>query len=317
MDEPRMNPHGELRPGDYVAVESLDREEEFFSSRVESWWRVVWKRFRRHKLAMLGIFMVTLFALLALFAPVVARYDPAELHLDLIEAGQPLPPSREFWFGTDALGRDYFARTVYGGRVSMLVGIVSAGISLLIGVPLGCVAGYYGGWADSVINRFIDLLLSIPTFFLILTVNAILKPNIFNVMVILGIFGWMGTARLVRAQILSLKEQDFIQAAKALGLKDRRIIFGHLLPNTLAPVIVTATLSVARAIVTESSLSYMGLGVQEPTSSWGSMLRASQQYIVKAPWMAVIPGVMISLVVLALNFIGDGLRDAIDPRMKT
>ncbi|MBP8614550.1 MAG: ABC transporter permease [Firmicutes bacterium] len=292
-------------------------EDEFFSSNIESWWKVVWKRFRRHKLALFGVFIIAVFAFLAAFAPVIARSDPAELHLEVIENGQPVPPSTEFWFGTDALGRDYFARTIYGGRISLLVGVVSAGISLLIGVPLGCLAGYYGGLVDTIISRLIDILLSIPTFFLILTVNAILKPNIFNVMVILGIFGWMGTARLVRAEILKLKEQDFIQAARSLGLGNARIVFSHLLPNVLGPVIVSATLSVAQAIVTESSLSYMGLGVQEPVPSWGSMLRASQQYIVKAPWLAIIPGAMISLVVLGLNFIGDGLRDAIDPRMKT
>ena len=291
-------------------------EDEHFSSRIESWGAIVWNRFKRHKLAMIGLVIALLMTLMAVFAPLLAPFPPEQLHLEWVPRGQPLAPSLRNLFGTDALGRDYFSRAVYGGRVSLSVGLVSVGISLLIGIPLGAIAGYFGGIADEVISRLIDILLCIPTFFLILTVNAFLSPSIFNIMAVLGVFGWMGVARLVRAQFLSLKEQEFIQAARALGLKDRAIIFRHLLPNSLAPVVVAATLGVARAIIYESSLSYLGMGVQEPTSSWGSMLRVSQSYLSSAPWLAIFPGILISLAVLALNFMGDGLRDAIDPRLK-
>lgn len=291
-------------------------EEEYFSEEIESWGRIVWRRFKRHKLAMTGLVLACFMGLLAIFAPWIAPYDPEELHLDWVTRGQPLAPNARNFFGTDALGRDYFSRAVYGGRVSLSVGLVSVGISLGIGIPLGALAGYYGGVVDEIISRFIDILLCIPTFFLILTVNAFLKPSVFNIMAVLGIFGWMGVARLVRAQFLSLKEQEFIHAARALGLKDSVIIFKHLLPNALAPVVVSATMGVARAIITESSLSYLGMGVQEPTSSWGSMLRVSQSYLTSAPWLAIFPGLFISVAVLALNFMGDGLRDAIDPRLK-
>ena len=186
---------------------------------------------------------------------------------------------------------------------------------MTIGIIIGSIAGYYGGRVDNVLCRLIDVLMCIPTFFLILTVNAFLKPNILTVMVVIGLFGWMGIARLVRGQMLSLREQEFIEAARAIGVSDMRIVFRHLLPNALAPAIVAATMGVANAILTESSLSYLGMGVQEPTPSWGSMLRAGQTYFTSAPWLAIFPGILISITVLAFNFVGDGLRDALDPRL--
>lgn len=291
-------------------------EEAFFSSAIESWSKLVWNRFKRHKLAMTGLILAAVMALLAIAAPIIVPFPPEQLHLEWVPGGQPLSPNLRNLFGTDALGRDYLSRAISGGRISLAVGMVSMGISLIIGIPLGAIAGYYGGWVDEVISRFIDILLCIPRFFLILTVNAFLSPSIFNIMAVIGVFGWMGVARLVRAQFLSLKEEDFIQAARALGLKNRIIIVRHLLPNGLAPVVVAATLGVARAIIIESSLSYLGMGVQEPTASWGSMLRVSQSYLISAPWLAIFPGLLISITVLALNFMGDGLRDAIDPKLK-
>lgn len=282
----------------------------------ESWHKTVWKRFRRHKLALLGLIILTITFLSAVFAPYLVSYPPQQINLHLVPDGQPLSPSLSHPFGTDSLGRDYFSRALYGGRISLAVGIVSVSISVIIGVLFGAVAGFYGGLIDTIICRFIDILLCIPTFFLILTVNAYLGPSIFNIMIVIGAFGWMGVARLVRSQFLSLKEQDFVQAAKALGSTDLVVIFRHLLPNAMAPVIVAATMGVATAIIIESSLSFLGLGVQEPTSSWGSMLRVSQIYLRTAPWLAIFPGVMISMTVLALNFIGDGLRDALDPKLR-
>lgn len=297
-------------PVENIEVKKMDQVE------FESWHKSVWKRFRRHRLALLGLIILAITFLSAVFAPYLATYPPHQINLHLVPDGQPLSPSLSHPFGTDSLGRDYFSRALYGGRISLSVGIVSVSISVFIGVLSGAIAGFYGGLIDTAICRFIDTLLCIPTFFLILTVNAYLGPSIFNIMMVIGIFGWMGVARLVRSQFLSLKEQDFVQAAKALGANDFSIIRRHLLPNSMAPVIVAATMGVAAAIIIESSLSFLGLGVQEPTSSWGSMLRVSQTYLRTAPWLAIFPGLMISLTVLALNFIGDGLRDALDPKLK-
>jgi peptide/nickel transport system permease protein len=291
-------------------------DEEGSFGKIESFWSTVWKRFRRHRLAMVGLSILTVLILVAIFAPLIAPYDPTEINLDLVAGGKPLGPSLRHPFGTDALGRDYLSRAIYGARISLSVGLVAVGISVTIGAVLGTIAGYYGGVIDNVICRVIDVLLCIPTFFLILTVNAFLKPNIFNVMVIIGIFGWMGTARQVRAQILSIREHEYIEAARALGLPDKRIILKHTLPNVVAYLIVTATMGIASAIMTESSLSYLGMGVQEPFPSWGAMLKSAQDYMLVTPWMAIFPGLLISLTVLSINFVGDGLRDAIDPRLK-
>ncbi len=293
-----------------------ESEETFFSTRVESYWALIWKRFRRHKLAMSGVITIVIFILLSIFAPLVSPYEYDELHMQDLENGQPAKPSWKYLFGTDKYGRDYLTRCLFGGRISMSVGLVSTGIALLIGVPFGCIAGYYGKKVDAVMMRFIELLSCIPTFFLILIVNSMVeKPSIFYVMVIIGMFGWMGVARQVRAQFLALKEQEFVQAAFALGYRDNKVIFTHILPNALMPVIVSATMSVAGAIMTESALSYLGMGVQEPIPSWGAMLKAGQSFLRTSPHMAVIPGFLILIVALSMNFIGDGLRDALDPRI--
>jgi peptide/nickel transport system permease protein len=291
-------------------------DEDAVYGKAQSWSRLVWRRFRRHKLAMVGLCIFSAMVFIAIAAPLVSPYSPREVRLDRVPDGRPLPPSWSHPMGTDSLGRDYLSRAIYGGRISLSVGVVAVGISLAIGTVVGAVAGYYGGLVDAFICRSIDVLMCIPTFFLILTVNASLRPSIYNIMIIIGVFGWMGCARLVRGQFLSLREREFIEAARALGLKDRRIIFAHLLPNALAPLVVVATMGVAGAIIMESGLSYLGLGVQEPTASWGSMLRSSQMYLTSAPWLAIFPGLLISITVVALNFVGDGLRDSIDPQLK-
>jgi peptide/nickel transport system permease protein len=289
-------------------------EDQFFSEKVESFWFLVWKRYRRHKLAIFGTMILTIFLIFAVFAPLLTPFAPDELHIEIIENGNPIAPNNKFIFGTDGLGRDYFTRCVYGGRTSLLVGFAATALSLLIGVPLGCLSGYYGGKTDMVISRFNEMLTCVPTFFLLLIVNSLLRPNTTNVIFVLGLFGWMGIARQVRAQFLSLRSQEFVESAIGLGLSDIRIIFRHMLPNSLMPVIVSATIAVAGNIMAESALSYLGLGIQEPIASWGSMLKLAQPYVTSAPWLSIFPGLLISVTALTLNFMGDGLRDALDPR---
>lgn len=272
-----------------------------------------WRRFRKNQLAMIGAFIVLVLFFLSFFAHWLAPYDP--LQIDVRQILQE--PSRQHIFGTDQLGRDVLSRMIYGSRISLLVGFVAVGIATGIGVFLGALAGYYGKWVDNVIMRFVDVMLCFPTFFLILAVIALLEPNIWNIMIIIGITGWMGVARLVRAEFLSLKKRDFAVAEKALGARDFRIIFGHILPNALAPVLVSATLGVAGAILTESALSFLGIGVQPPTPSWGNILTAGKDNIEIAWWLSLYPGLAILITVLGYNLLGEGIRDAIDPRLKT
>ena len=243
-------------------------------------------------------------------AAFITPYDP-----DAIDAWHVLlAPSASHWFGTDELGRDVFTRVIYGARVSLKVGFVAVGIAVLIGTVVGLFAGFYGGWTDSVLMRIVDIMLCFPTFFLILAVIAMLEPSIWYIMVIIGLTGWMGVARLVRAEVLSLKSRDFVLAARVLGASDRRIIFRHILPNALSPVLVSATLGVAGAILTESALSFLGIGVQPPTPSWGNILTAGKDYIEFAWWLSLFPGVAILVTVLSYNLVGEGIRDALDPR---
>jgi peptide/nickel transport system permease protein len=274
--------------------------------------REFWPRFRRNRLALSGLVLVAILFLVSLLAPWLAPYDP-----NFIDIQQILqPPSAAHWMGTDSLGRDVLSRIIYGARISLKVGFVAVGLATLIGVVLGALAGYYGGWVDNLLMRLVDLMLCFPTFFLILAVIAVLEPSIWNIMVIIGLTSWMGVARLVRAEFLSLREREFIQAARALGARDGRIIFRHLLPNALAPVMVSATLGVAGAILTESALSFLGLGVQPPTPSWGNILTAGKDNIEIAWWLSVFPGLAIIITVLAYNLLGEGIREAIDPRLK-
>jgi peptide/nickel transport system permease protein len=232
------------------------------------------------------------------------------------------PPLGRYWLGTDELGRDVLARMLQGSFVSLSIGFIAVGISIVIGIALGGVSGFYGDVKlgvvsiDSLIMRFTDVMLCFPTFFLILTVVALLPPSIYNIMVVIGLTSWMGTARFVRAEFFALKEQDFVVAAKALGLPERRIIFRHMVPNAIAPVLVSATIGVASAILTESALSFLGFGVQPPYATWGNILADGKGFIFDAPWLFFIPGISILFVVLAFNLVGEGLREALNPRLR-
>lgn len=281
----------------------------------EGQWALVWRQFRRHKLAVASAAILIVLASVAILGDVISPYDPNAINPQLAR-GYPQPPSNDHWLGTDELGRDYLSRAIAGASISLSVGFVAAGISIVIGVVLGSVAGYFGGLTDSTLMRLVDIFLSVPTFFLILTVNAYLPPSIYNIMVVIGLFNWMGVARLLRGQYLALKEKDFVTAARMVGVPGTRLVVRHLLPNAMAPVIVAATLAIPAAILTESGLSFLGLGVQQPQASWGSMLENAQTWLAEAWWMWVPPGALISITVLAFNFVGDGLRDALDPYLR-
>lgn len=270
----------------------------------------LWKQLRKNHLALAGAGIVLLMFLFAVLAPFTGK-DPAAIDI----SSRLLSPCWSYPLGTDDLGRDVLTRILFGARISLLVGFVSVGIATLIGVILGALGGFYGSWVDSVIMRFVDIMLCFPTFFLILAVIAFLEPSIWNIMIIIGLTSWMGVARLVRAEFLSLRERDFVFAARALGALDLRIIFLHILPNAMSPVLVAATLGVAGAILTESALSFLGIGVQPPTPSWGNMLIIGKQTLGSAWWLSVFPGLAILLTVLGYNLLGEGIRDALDPRL--
>ena len=248
----------------------------------------------------------------SLLAPWIAPHDPNEINLKMVLS----PPSAGHLCGTDQLGRDVLSRMIWGARISLKVGFVATGIAILIGAVLGAVAGYYGRWIDAVTMRFVDIMLCFPTFFLILAVIALLEPSIWNIMIIIGLTGWMGITRLVRADFISLKERDFVLAARAIGASDSRIIFIHILPNAMASVLVAATLGVAGAILTESALSFLGIGVQPPTPSWGNILTAGKDNIDIAWWLSLYPGLAILITVLGYNLLGEGIRDSLDPRLR-
>jgi peptide/nickel transport system permease protein len=264
----------------------------------------------RNPLAFWGFAIIASVLVMALLAPVLAPYDPDAIDVKSIL----IPPSATHWMGTDGLGRDVFSRMLFGARISLLVGFVAVGIATLIGVVLGAISGYYRGWIDVVIMRMVDVMLSIPTFFLILAVIAFLTPSIWNIMIVIGLTSWMGVTRLVRAEFLSLREREFVLASATLGARDYRLIFRHLLPNSLTPVIVSSVLGVASAVLVESGLSFLGLGVQPPQASWGNILTEGKEYIQFAWWLSFFPGMAILLTVLGYNLLGEGLRDALDPR---
>lgn len=267
-------------------------------------------RIINNSLALTGLIIIAAISLLALFAPLIAPFDPEAINVKAIL----LPPSSSYWLGTDGLGRDVFSRMLYGARISLMVGIVAVGIATAIGIVLGSIAGYYRGWVDTLIMRLVDIMLSIPTFFLILAVIAFLTPSIWNIMIIIGLTSWMGVTRLVRAEFLSLRGREFVMASETLGAQDGRLIFKHLLPNSLTPIIVSSVLGVASAVLVESGLSFLGLGVQAPQASWGNILTDGKEYIEFAWWLSLFPGVAILLTVLGYNLLGEGLRDALDPR---
>ncbi|WP_261808117.1 ABC transporter permease [Paenibacillus sp. N3.4] len=275
-------------------------------------WREGWRAFRRNKLAMLGMIMILFFTAVACLAPWITHYDYKEqVLLDRLQA-----PSAAHWFGTDDLGRDLFTRIVYGTRISLWVGITSVFGSIVAGTFLGILAGFYGRWADVLISRFFDILLAFPSILLAIAVVAVLGPSLQNALLAIAIVNVPVFGRLVRAKVLSLRTEEYVTAAKALGMKDSRILFIHILPNSLSPIIVQGTLGIATAIIECAALGFLGMGAQPPDPEWGKILSDSRQYIQNAPWTVLFPGLSIMLTVLGFNLIGDGLRDVLDPRMK-
>lgn len=274
--------------------------------------KIIFRQYIKNKLAVGGAIVIIVLSLAAIFSPLLSRYDPNEINLDEIYQ----PPSLRHPFGTDMNGRDVFARVLYGARISMSVGFISSGLAGLIGVIIGALAGFFGGKIDNILMRFVDLVLCIPSFFLLLMVIAMLEPNIYNVMIVIAITSWPGLARLVRAEVLSVRERDYVQAAIALGIGRWRIIWRHIIPNVMAPVFVAVTLGVAAAILVESGLSFLGLGVQPPTPSWGNILAQGRSVMQFAWWMTLFPGLAIFVTVLGYNLVGEGLRDALDPRLR-
>ena len=272
---------------------------------------LIWKRFSRNKLAVAGGIIVGLLFFAAVFAPLISPYNPDDIDRKHILVS----PDIHHPLGTDDLGRDVLSRMIWGSRISLAVGFVAVGIATVIGIFFGAFAGYYGGWAERIIMRFIDIMLTIPTFFLILAVIAFIEPSIWNIMIVIGLTSWMGVARLVRAEFLSIKQREYVLAAKALGASDFRIIFRHIMINSMAPVLVSAVLGIAGAVLVESALSFLGIGVQPPTPSWGNILTLGKDNIEIAWWLSVFPGLAILITVLGYNLLGEGIRDSIDPRL--
>lgn len=268
----------------------------------------------RKRTIVIALAVIIFMFVVAIFAPLIAPYEPDKINL--APEARLSPPSQEHLLGTDDLGRDVLSRMVYGARISLSVGFVAVAISLVIGIILGAISGYYGGSVDAVIMRFVEIVMCFPRIFLLLMLIAYLGPSIIMVMVVIGLTGWTGLARLVRAEFLSLKERDYVQAARALGASDFRIIFRHILPNAMTPVYVSAVLGVGGAILTESVLSFLGLGVQIPTPSWGNILTTAMAYIDIAWWLMIFPGLAILITVLSYNLLGENLRDMLDPRLK-
>lgn len=312
---------------DVLAAENAE-----YSDTLSKKLKIIWRRLKKNKMAVLSLIVLIILYSSAIFASLIAPYAPEGTADDIMQVDRSpsfrsyedytmegeLVKFRPNFFGRDELGRDVFSRCLYAGRISLSVGFVSVGISVIIGTIWGCIAGYYGGMIDNIMMRIVDAIMAIPTFILLVTVMALFTPNIFNVMVVLGLTGWTGIARLVRAEFLSLMQRDFVEAAKCIGARDKRIIFRHVLPNAVNPIIVSATMGIAGAILSESALSFFGLGVQPPTASWGNMLMNAQELntMVNTPWKAFYPGMLIFITVLSFNFLGDGLRDALDPKLK-
>jgi peptide/nickel transport system permease protein len=283
--------------------------------------QLIWHAYRRHKPAMVGTVIILIFALAAIFAPYISPWDPEKTNLDAMLQ----PPSAQHLMGTDELGRDLLTRILYGGRVSLSIGVMAMALAVSVGAIIGGLAGFYGGWVDNVLMRFTDMMLAFPQLFVLIILALALRDipiealrgtafaSVFSIVLVIAVLAWMRVARVIRATFLSLKEKEFIEAARCCGVSNVRIMARHLLPNAMSPVIVAATFRVATSIITESGLSYLGFGVQPPTPTWGNMLKNAQTQMTRAPWTAIFPGLMIFIAVIAINFIGDGLRDALDP----
>lgn len=275
-------------------------------------WRDGWRSFKKNKIALIGASIVLFFVTLAIFGPIVAPQGINEQML----TNKLQAPSAEHWFGTDDLGRDVYSRVILGARISLLVGFLSVVASAIIGSLLGIVAGYYGRWVDTVISRLFDILLAFPSILLAIAIVAVLGPSLQNALIAIAIINVPNFGRLIRSRVLSIKEEEYITAAKAIGMSDMRILFSHILPNSMTPVIVQGTLAIATAIIEAAALGFLGLGAQPPQPEWGKMLADARSYFITAPWTMIFPGLSIMLVVLGFNLMGDGLRDAFDPKMK-
>ena len=270
-----------------------------------------WRRFRANRMALVGLGFILFLVIIAVFADYIAPYDPID---DVFRGMRGVGPSWKHPFGFDHLGRDLLSRVIYGTRVALIVGLASTGLAVLLGVSIGAVSGYFGGWVDTALSRIVDTLMAFPVLALLIVLAAVLGPSLVTTVVVIGVTGWARFARVVRADVMSLKEADFIVAARAIGVKDTRIIWRHILPNVMGPVIVLASLGIGGIIILESALSFLGLGIRPPNPSWGGILADGRAFITRFPHISFFPGLMIVLTVLAFNFIGDGLRDALDPR---
>lgn len=291
-----------------ASANKLEREGKRLSQRQRTW-----RRFSSHKGALVGILLVVALVVVALTAQWIAPYNPNDTNLRLRGAS----PSVEHWFGNDDIGRDILSRIMYGARVALMVGIISTTIAVSIGVIVGAMAGYFGGWVDFILSRLIDTLMAFPILALLLTLSAVLGPSLRNVIIIVGVTFWASYARVIRAEVLSLRERDYVLAARASGASDRRIILQHIVPNAIGPVIILASLAIGGVIIFESALSFLGMGISRPTPSWGTMLSDGRDHIRNYPHIAIAPGLAIATTVLAFNLIGDGLRDALDPRERS
>ena len=295
-------------PGSVVTLSSMAPDLTVKPAR--SPWSIALRRFRKSWLAMLGVVLIVIITLITIFAGALAPYGENEIDLFNITA----QPSAEHVLGTDELGRDELSRLMYGGRISLSVGVGAALISTILGIVVGAISGYYGGWVDTLLMRFVDLMLAFPAIFLLLILFAMYGSSVLSVVLFLGVFSWMWLARVIRGEFMSLKQRDFVEAARAIGVPDGTLIRRHLLPNVIAAIIVSTTLNIAYAMLSEATLSFLGFGVPPETPTWGNMLNAARPYYVTVPILAIAPGLTLTIAVLAINFVGDGLRDAFDPR---
>ncbi|NIN72113.1 MAG: ABC transporter permease subunit [Gemmatimonadetes bacterium] len=289
------------------------REEDVLAS--VSGWAIAWREFKKNRPAVLGLYLMVALYLVTLLAPYLTSYDPTEIVDDIISV-RHLAPSGEHLLGTDKYGRDVYTRILYGARISLSIGFVAVVISITLGTLVGAVSGYFGGVVDTVLMRLVDTLISFPRLVLLITVIALFEPSILVVVIVLGLTLWPSTARIVRGEVLSLREREFIEAARALGLGSPRIILRHIIPNVMGPVIVAATLGLGNIILIEAGLSFLGLSVQPPTPSWGAIINDGREFLLQAWWVSTFPGLAIVFTVVAFNLIGDGLRDALDPRLR-
>jgi len=282
-----------------------------------SLWGEIWRRFRRDKFAMIGVVIITFLVAIAIFAPWIAPHDPTKQYDEgLTMQGMPVGPSSQFWLGTDTLGRDLLSRLMYGARVSLVVGVCANGFALILGVIFGLTAGYFGGGTETLLMRMTDVMMAFPIYLLAVALVSVLKPSIGIIILVIGIVYWTPMTRVIHGEVLSIREKEFVDAARLIGCTNRRILFRHILPHLVAPIIVYTSLGIATTILFEATLSYIGLGVQPPTPSWGQMIAEGQAYYLSAPHLVIYPGLAIMVTVLAFNLVGDGLRDAFDPRQR-